>query len=573
MTAMQLDASTFAADMLDGFTAANPQYVKAVDGGVIRSTVIPDGQAALVIGGGSGHYPAFAGLVGPGLAAGAVCGNIFASPSASQICRVARAVHRGGGVLLGYGNYAGDVLHFGLAREQLRASGIDARTIAVTDDIASAPADQLHKRRGIAGDLTVFKVAGAAAEAGYSLDAVEQVARRANHRTRSLGVAFSGCTLPGADRPLFSVPDGMMAVGMGIHGEPGISELPLPTPDELAKVLVHALLNDRPENAGERVVVLLNGLGTVKYDELFVLYSKVRLLLEGEGLTIVEPECGELVTSLDMSGVSLTLLWLDEELESLWAAPAGSPAFRKGAVSAEPDLSSPDEEAAGPAGPPEGSSHTAASVLAVELFEAVDRMLTQTESALGDLDAIAGDGDHGIGMARGARAAAQAARRRAESGSGIGAVTLAAGEAWAEEAGGTSGALWGAAICAVSSTLLRSADLSSATAVQAVDAALAAMQSLGKAEPGDKTMVDSFVPFAVTLRQEMAAGKTLEHAWQAAAAAATSAAAATAELRPNLGRARPLAERSLGHPDPGAVSLAMIASTIGENIKKEDIRG
>lgn len=573
MTAMQLDASTFAADMLDGFTAANLQYVKAVDGGVVRSTVIPEGQAALVIGGGSGHYPAFAGLVGPGLAAGAVCGNIFASPSASQICRVARAVHRGGGVLLGYGNYAGDVLHFGLAREQLLASGIDARTIAVTDDIASAPADQLHKRRGIAGDLTVFKVAGAAAEAGYNLDAVEQIARRANLRTRSLGVAFSGCTLPGADKPLFSVPDGMMAVGMGIHGEPGISELPLPTPDELAKVLVHALLNDRPDDAGERVAVLLNGLGTVKYDELFVLYSKVRFLLEGEGLTIVEPECGELVTSLDMSGVSLTLFWLDEELESLWASPADSPAFRKGAVTAEPDRSAAREEAAGPAGPSEDSSHTAASALAVALFDAVDSMLTEAESGLGDLDAIAGDGDHGIGMARGARAAARAARGRAELGGGIGAVTLAAGEAWAEDAGGTSGALWGAAICAVSATLVRAAELTPATALQAVEAALAAMQSLGKAEPGDKTMIDSLVPFALTLRGEMAAGKTFEHAWQDAAAAATSAAAATAGLRPNLGRARPLAERSFGHPDPGAVSLAMIATTIGESIKKEEIRG
>ena len=177
MTALQSDASTFAADMLTGFEAANSQYVKAVDGGVVRSTVIPDGRVGLVVGGGSGHYPAFAGLVGPGLAAGAVCGNIFASPSASQISRIARTVHRGAGVLLGYGNYAGDVLHFGLAQEQLRAAGMDVRSIAVTDDIASAPRDELHKRRGIAGDLTVFKVAGAAAEAGHTLDDVERIAR------------------------------------------------------------------------------------------------------------------------------------------------------------------------------------------------------------------------------------------------------------------------------------------------------------------------------------------------------------------------------------------------------------
>ena len=574
MTAMQLDASTFAADMMDGFTAANPQYVRAVDGGVIRSTVLPANQVALVVGGGSGHYPAFAGLVGPGLAAGAVCGNIFASPSASQVCRVARAVHRGAGVLLGYGNYAGDVLHFGLAQEQLRAAGIDVRSIAVTDDIASAPADQLEKRRGIAGDLTVFKVAGAAAEAGYTLDAVEEIARRANYRTRSLGVAFAGCTLPGADKPLFTVPEGMMAVGMGIHGEPGISEQPRPTPEDLAHILVDALLQDRPDGAGNRAVVLLNGLGTVKYDELFVLYGKVRTLLADGGVVIVEPECGELVTSLDMSGVSLTLFWLDEELESLWAAPADTPAFRKGgAISAALDLSGPAAETAAAEAPAESSAHVAASDLAVAVFDAVDSLLTEAEGDLGDLDAIAGDGDHGIGMARGAQAAARAARLQAGKGNGVAAVTRAAGEAWAEDAGGTSGALWGAAICAAAATLLNAPDLTEETVPRAVDAGLAAMQSLGKAQPGDKTMIDSFVPFAQTLRTAVADGTPLDRAWEQAAAAATLAAEATADLRPNLGRARPLAEKSLGHPDAGAVSLAMIVTRIGQSMMKEESRG
>lgn len=574
MTALQSDAATFAADMLNGFEAANSRYVKAVDGGVVRSTAIPEGNVGLVVGGGSGHYPAFAGLVGPGLAAGAVCGNIFASPSASQISRIARTVHRGAGILLGYGNYAGDVLHFGLAQEQLRAAGMDVRSIAVTDDIASAPMEELHKRRGIAGDLTVFKVAGAAAEAGHSLDDVERVAGKANHRTRSLGVAFSGCTLPGATRPLFTVPEGMMAVGMGIHGEPGISEVPLPTPDELAELLVTALLKDTPENPGTRVAVLLNGLGTVKYDELFVLFGKVNARLRDQGLEVVQPECGELVTSLDMAGVSLTLFWLDEELEALWAAPADSPAYRKGSISAKPDLGGAYEELTPDAGSPiESEALLAAAPLGVRLFRAVDALLTAAEQELGDLDAVAGDGDHGIGMQRGAQAALSAAELSASRGDGLAAVARSAGEAWAEKAGGTSGALWGAAICAASASLLSTPELTRQTALDAVDAGLLAMRTLGKAEPGDKTMIDAFVPFADTLRAGISNGLALEDAWGKAAVAATAAAAATADLRPNLGRARPLAEKSLGHPDAGATSLAMVVTTIGHSMMKEETHG
>ena len=220
MTTVFDDPADFADEALDGFVAANRRYVIRVDGGVVRSTESPAGQVAVVIGGGSGHYPAFAGLVGTGLAAAAACGNLFASPAAGQVYRVVKAAESGGGVLLSYGNYAGDVLHFGQAQQRLNAEGIDTRTVLVTDDIASAPVEEIEKRRGIAGDLTVFKVAGAAAEAGLDLDEVERLARKANDATRSIGVAFAGCTLPGADEPLFTVPAGKMSLGLGIHGEP-----------------------------------------------------------------------------------------------------------------------------------------------------------------------------------------------------------------------------------------------------------------------------------------------------------------------------------------------------------------
>ena len=219
MTRVFNDPSNFALEAVSGMATAYPQYVKAVHGGVVRATASPDGQVAVIVGGGSGHFPAFAGWVGPGMAHGAVCGNIFASPSASQAYSVAKAADNGGGIIITYGNYAGDVLHFGQAAERLRAEGYDVRTIEVSDDVASGPRDDTRKRRGVAGDVVVFKIAGAAAERGHTIDEVTELAWRANDRTRSLGVAFDGCTLPGAAEPLFHVPAGQMSVGLGVHGE------------------------------------------------------------------------------------------------------------------------------------------------------------------------------------------------------------------------------------------------------------------------------------------------------------------------------------------------------------------
>jgi dihydroxyacetone kinase len=579
MTQIFDNPADFAEDALDGLVAANRRYVARVDGGVVRSTEVPAGQVAVVVGGGSGHYPAFAGLVGPGLAAGAVCGNIFTSPSGGQVYRVAKAANAGGGVLLSYGNYAGDVIHFGEAQQRLNAEGIETRTVLVTDDIASAPLDQIAQRRGIAGDLTVFKIAGAAAEAGLDLDAVERLAVRANHCTRSLGAAFDGCTFPGAAEPLFQVPAGQMSLGLGIHGEPGISDHPMPTASELAEMLVSRLLEDKPDNAGDRVVAILNGLGRVKYEELFLLYGKIEKLLTAAGLTVVEPECGELVTSLDMSGLSLTLLWLDDELERFWAAPADTAGFRKGnlAPRARRQLAGPAEAAAA-----EGEDATAAASglgrLAAEVLAHVQDAVVEHEAELGRLDAIAGDGDHGRGMRRGVEAAAAAAREAAAAGASVQRVLTAAGEAWSERAGGTSGALWGSALQAAGRTLGNKTIYARGDAAVAVTAFTDAITALGKAVPGDKTMVDALLPFRGAFQSAFNGGAPVAAALAAGAAAAQEAAKATASLRPRKGRARPLAEKSLGHPDPGAVSLGLIAArmadclTVGQDLSLSESR-
>ncbi len=567
MTRLFNEPSAFADEMIEGFAAASARWVTAVPGGVVRATRAAEDTVALVIGGGSGHYPAFGGLVGPGIAHGAAMGNLFASPSTQQVYAIAKTADQGRGVLLSYGNYAGDVLNFTEAQERLRAEGVDVRTVLVTDDIWSAPADRRHERRGIAGDLAVFKIAGAAAEAGASLDDVERVAIAANERTRSFGVAFGGCTFPGADAPLFTVPEGKMAVGLGIHGEPGIDEVDVPTAAELAELFVTRLLEEVPDGVeveGAHVVPLLNGLGSVKYEELFVVYRTVHRLLEERGIVVVEPEVGELCTSLDMAGCSLTLVWLDDELEELWTAPADTPAYRKGSVA-------PQERAevvvAGAASEdiPEASdasravAHTVGTAF-VEMANAIDGAADD----LGRLDAVAGDGDHGIGMQRGVHAGRDAALAAVEADAGAETTLRHAAEAWGDRAGGTSGVIWATMLRAIAGSLGDTTDVTRAEVAAGVDAARDAVTSFGKAKVGDKTMIDAIVPFADELRDRVAAGDSLVDAWSHAAGVAEEAAQETAALQATLGRARSHGDRSIGTPDPGAVSFALICTTIAD---------
>ncbi|WP_437609898.1 dihydroxyacetone kinase family protein [Erwinia sp. V71] len=559
--------SAFASELIEGFVAANADKVRQVPGGVVRSTRSQPGSVAIVIGGGSGHYPAFSGLVGQGLAHGAAMGNLFASPSAQQIYNVARAADNGGGVLLAFGNYAGDVLHFGQACERLKAEGIPCELLAVTDDIYSAALDEREKRRGVAGDLAIFKVAAAAAEAGYSLAEVTRLARYANYRTRSLGVAFSGCTLPGASQPLFEVAHGTMALGMGIHGEPGISECAIPAADALAELFVSSLLKECPDEItsrrGQRVAVILNGLGSVKYEELFVVYRRVAQLLADEGLQVVEPEVGEFVTSFNMAGASLTLMWLDDELDTFWRAPANAPAFRKGSViPAEPlsavDMVLPQQDDVPAAS--KASQQAARCVLSI--VTAIAEVIEENCEELGRIDAVAGDGDHGIGMARGSLGALEKAQEMQQRNAGAGTLLCRAADAWADKAGGTSGALWGVALTAIGTALGDQQTPDARRVALGVQQAKEGIMHFGKAKPGDKTLVDVLVPFSDCLTRRVNAGDSLADAWVAAAKQATQSAQDTAQLLPKMGRARPLAEKSLGTPDAGAVSLALIVNRV-----------
>ncbi|HET7304810.1 MAG TPA: dihydroxyacetone kinase family protein [Segeticoccus sp.] len=569
MTRLFNDPARFSDDMLKGFVDAYSDYVVAVPGGVARATRTRAGKVAVVLGGGSGHYPAFCGTVGPGFADGAVVGNVFTSPSAADAASVARAAEGGAGVLFLTGNYAGDVLNFNQAVERLQQDGIDARYVLVTDDVASAPADDRASRRGIAGDFTVFKVACAAAEAGRRLDEVQRVAERANDLTRTLGVAFDGCTLPGGTGPLFTVKPGHMGLGLGIHGEPGVEERPLPTARDLARLLVEGVLADAPEGAGIRVAVVLNGLGSTKYEELFVVWGTVSEMLRESGLTLIEPEVGELVTSLDMAGCSLTLTWLDDELEQLWRAPADSPAYTKGSAAGleqgEPRRSDDllvDQVAAVAVEADEDGRAVTGAVCAA--LDRMSRAMEEAEDELGRVDAVAGDGDHGRGMVRGVGAALVVAREAAARRLGPASTLAAAGDAWAARAGGTSGVLWGAALNAMATVLSDQGHPSADDVVKSVRAACEALVRLGGARPGDKTMVDALLPFSEELSAATERGLRLPAAWSGAAETARDAAQATARMRPKVGRARPLAERSIGTPDAGALSMALCVEAVAQ---------
>lgn len=311
-------------EMLEGFVAAHADLVRVAGPRVVARRVAAGPKVGLVVGGGSGHEPAFLGYVGQGVADAAAIGNIFAAPGADVCLDAIRAAASGRGVLLAYGNYAGDVLNFDLAAELAAAEGIVCRTIRVTDDVASAGADERERRRGIAGLFFVFKVAGAAAERGDSLEAVVRLAERTNDMSASIGVALAPCEVPGAGRPTFEIGPDEIEIGMGIHGEPGLERGRIESADAVADRMVEAILADQRARGLEpaEVALLVNGLGATAHLDLYIVYRAARRRLEAAGWTIGRSFVGEYVTSLEMAGASISILRLDDELRALLDAPA-----------------------------------------------------------------------------------------------------------------------------------------------------------------------------------------------------------------------------------------------------------
>jgi len=325
------DGNAAVDEMLVGIIAAHGRHLWRPDHApravVARHGPRP-GKVALVIGGGSGHEPTFLGFVGKGLADAAAIGNVFASPPPQPAVDAAIAASGGAGVLFMYGNYAGDVMNFDMASELLEMEGIEARTVLTTDDIASAP--ERDKRRGVAGNVFIFKAAGAAADMMLPLDEVERIARHANARTYTMGVALSACSLPQTRRPNFELPVGEMEIGMGIHGEPGVRRGPLAPANAVADEIMDAILKEMAAPSGGSVAVLVNSLGSTPLMELYILYARVAERLEAAGLSIHTALVGPYCTSLEMAGASITIMHLDDELTRMIDHPCDCAMFRVG---------------------------------------------------------------------------------------------------------------------------------------------------------------------------------------------------------------------------------------------------
>ena len=321
----------YVAETLEGLCAAHPAYYRRT-GAEGRVLVRPDapikGKVGIVTGGGSGHLPVFTGYLGPGLLDACAIGEVFASPGADLMADAIRAANGGAGVLRLYGNYGGDVMNFDMAGEFVEMEGIETTTVRVADDVASASLEERSKRRGIAGMLYCYKIAGAKAATMAGLDAVTAVARKAADACRTIGVALTPCTVPAAGRPTFTIGEHEMEIGMGIHGEPGVRRGPLRPADEIAEEMLAMLLADMPLQSGDRVSVLCNSLGATPLEELYIVFRYVARRLAGIGVTIVAPLVGRYATSMEMTGMSVTFCKLDAELETLLLAPCDCPFLR-----------------------------------------------------------------------------------------------------------------------------------------------------------------------------------------------------------------------------------------------------
>jgi len=315
-------------DTLAGILKAYPSHLRMTRDSrraLVRADAPVTGKVGICTGGGSGHIPVFLGYVGPGLLDGVAVGNVFSSPSAEDMLAATKEVDGGAGVLHLFGNYQGDIMNFEMAAEMAELEGIAVKTCIAKDDVASAPRSEMEHRRGVAGIFFAYKVAGAKAAAMAGLDEVKAVTDRAIDNTCTMGFSLTPCIIPAVGKPTFTIADDEMELGMGIHGEAGIERTKLKPADEVATIVTQKLIADLPFKSGDRVAVLVNGLGATPPEELFILYSKVHDLLLEQGIVVHRSFVGEYATSMEMAGASITLFRLDDELTDLLDAPAYSP--------------------------------------------------------------------------------------------------------------------------------------------------------------------------------------------------------------------------------------------------------
>ena len=566
-------------EMMEGYISAYGRYYEKhpeVNGVILRQR--RKDKVALVIGGGSGHEPMFSGFVGKGLADAAACGNIFASPDPNTVYETGKAVNQGKGVIFVYGCYAGDNLNFDMGEEFLNDEGIPTAHVRVWDDVASAPKDRIEDRRGIAGDVFVIKVAGAACDAGLSLEEVTKVTEKARDNTKTIGVATAPAQLPGIDKPIFELPEGEIEYGMGLHGERGVLRTTWQDADVLVEKMYGQIMEDAGIQAGDEVCVLVNGLGSTTITELAIAYRKVKKLLDKDKIKVHDADLNSYCTSQEMGGFSITLFKLDEELKGYYDMPCYCPFYAKGeltgasfadtedsVVSAEePEFDENDIEAAEIVRSKEGIlTELSASDARNMLIYIADKIIAK-KPYLTEIDSAIGDGDHGIGMAGGMQKARKKLLKMEEE-ENVYAVFEAAGKAMLLSMGGASGVIFGSLYLAGAKGMEASGALTAKDLAEMERKSLAAIQERGKAEVGDKTMVDALVPAVAAMEENY--GKGLLVMLQAAEEAAAKGVEDTKKYQAKFGRAKSLMERAIGYQDAGATSVWLILQGMREFVE------
>ncbi len=321
----------FVDEMIEGIMAAHPDKLKYVDDDLrcVVTATEKKGKVGIATGGGSGHLPLFLGYVGDGMLDGCSVGGVFQSPSAEQMLKVTKAIDSGAGVLYIYGNYGGDVMNFDMAAEMAEMEDIRVLQVVAGEDVASSKKGEEYKRRGVAGIFFVYKIAGACADTMAPLEEVKRIADKVCENVRTMGVALSPCIVPEVGKPSFSIEEGEMEIGMGIHGEPGIEKGPIKSADEIVQQMMDAIIEDLPYERGDEVAVLVNGLGATPKEELYIMYRKIDMILNEKGISVFHVYAGEFATSMEMAGASISLLKLDDELKEYLARQASTPFFEQ----------------------------------------------------------------------------------------------------------------------------------------------------------------------------------------------------------------------------------------------------
>ncbi|WP_144497189.1 dihydroxyacetone kinase subunit DhaK [Bacillus toyonensis] len=574
---------TLVMEMCNGMVMAHPELELLKKYKVIKKKEMNENKVTLISGGGSGHEPAHAGLVGKGMLDAAVCGDVFASPSQIQVYQAIKETASKKGTLLIIKNYSGDIMNFKNGAHLATEDGIEVDYVKVDDDIAVEDSLYTVGRRGVAGVILVHKIAGAAAEVGMDLGAVKAVAEKAAANVRTIGLALTSCTVPASGSPTFTLAEDEMEYGVGIHGEPGIKREKTMSADELANRMTNDLIKDLGVKDGEEIALLVNGFGGTPLQELYLFNNAVTRELAARNIKINRVFVGNYMTSIDMAGMSLTVMKLDDELKTLLSKECNTPAFKVDGPVESVEYVNVLEEAEAKEVSFEIETAEEYAVIKdnvitlnnmIYLVDKMSDIIIKNEVPFCELDTHAGDGDFGMSVAKGFKQLKREWHSIVEQENvTIGSFLDGCSMIIMERCGGASGPIWGGAFRAASKAAGEKRELTVKEFAEMLQAALQGIQSIGErsfgrgAVVGDKTLVDALAPCVDSWLASASNEVDVKTAFEKGAEAAVKGAEYTKEIVARMGRAGTVGERSLGYPDAGAHALGVIFTEIAGSLK------